>query len=491
MEKGIISVLLQHYQGTPAYRDDIVRARKEFFGDRNCSLDKCTGEERGWFFDWLVYDFLLSSGMPPVRDFIQRNPLNLPDLELQHYREIANNEYGLYEILSVDLGYGMSIRNVHTGATFDVRERSATFEVKVGHLIFARVGRFSDHNELIGANGMCLAFKLGAELRKAWRSEDVHLTPKFQYDLAKGNTERDQYYSVKDLAERSGVRPDPKEAERNMTVFLRKHDMDSFVTTEKVKEWIYGLKGVFDSTPMTLLCGLLTAPGRPASSKALNDLLKCYNDLCNTSPHKSLRGKSPSEKVDENPYRRADIRVESSKVSIDEWCAHSDAALHAMSEGDMKTALKENNLCFAAMLKGRTTFRDVYRVYANKATQHFALGDREGGERLLRIALELNPNYDFAISQRRKYESGRFDAAIPRKSSIRRTSFTSDPAYRYYRFLSAYGISFATPSLTTTKLFNVFSEAGSPSEKSVLIKIGRNDQCHCKSGKKYKKCHGV
>ncbi|MBI2644629.1 hypothetical protein HYW94_00420 [Candidatus Uhrbacteria bacterium] len=455
MKKGIISVLLQYYQGAPVFHDDMVRAREEFFGNRNYSLNDCTDEERSWFFEWLVYDFLLSSDMPPVQDFFQRNPLNLPDFELQHYRDIANNEYGLYEILSIDLGCGMRIRNVHTGMTFDIRERKTTFEVKVGYLIFARVGRFSDHNELIGANGLYLPFKLGAELRKAWRSEDIRLTPKFQYDLAKGNTERDRYYSVKDLAERSGVRPDPKAANRSMSIFLQKHDMDSFVTTDKIKEWIYQLKRSSDSTPVTLLCGLLTVPGRTASSEDLNELLKCYNDLYNTSPHKSLRGKSPSEKVDENPYRRADIRVESSKISINEWCAHSDVALHAMGEGDMKTALRENNLCFILMFKGRTTFREVYRIYANKAIQHFVLGDREGGEQLLQFALELNPKYDFGIVQKQKYESGKFESMIPRKSSIRRKSFISDPAYRYYQFLSAYGINFATPSLTTSKSFNI------------------------------------
>lgn len=53
--------------------------------------------------------------------------------------------------------------------------------------------------------------------------------------------------------------------------------------------------------------------------------------------------------------------------------------------------------------------------------------------------------------------------------------------FEYEAFIQSLGLDFATDELTTDTA-SIFSSTGE--------KIGRNDQCFCGSGKKYKKCHG-
>lgn len=53
-----------------------------------------------------------------------------------------------------------------------------------------------------------------------------------------------------------------------------------------------------------------------------------------------------------------------------------------------------------------------------------------------------------------------------------------DSAVKYFDYISSLGINFATKKLTVSSV-EVFGQ-----------KLGRNDPCHCGSGKKYKKCHG-
>lgn len=70
------------------------------------------------------------------------------------------------------------------------------------------------------------------------------------------------------------------------------------------------------------------------------------------------------------------------------------------------------NKTFESLIKEQTTRPDIYRMFANKAICHFALGQEEEGIKMVELALDLNPNYDFAQKLKFKYEQGKFEHVI-------------------------------------------------------------------------------
>jgi hypothetical protein len=57
------------------------------------------------------------------------------------------------------------------------------------------------------------------------------------------------------------------------------------------------------------------------------------------------------------------------------------------------------------MLEHHGTSRSLYRYYANAATASLANGDVILGERLLDIALEICPDYDFAHREKARIQT--------------------------------------------------------------------------------------
>lgn len=51
--------------------------------------------------EWLLFDFTFKNGKSLVEDYYDRNPKNKPLYEMQVYRELQTNVYGMIEVQKV------------------------------------------------------------------------------------------------------------------------------------------------------------------------------------------------------------------------------------------------------------------------------------------------------------------------------------------------------------------------------------------------------
>lgn len=150
MKAGVIANLIDYYVTNKEFAHEIERAGEEFFNHAENSADIDAGEDaEGLFNEWLVYDFVLASGKKFIEDFYDRNPRNLSQDGLRIYKDLQNNEYGMFEVLKVEDGRGMAIKSLQSAREYYVRERKATYQIKNGNIFPGRVG---DHWEFIGAD---------------------------------------------------------------------------------------------------------------------------------------------------------------------------------------------------------------------------------------------------------------------------------------------------------------------------------------------------
>ena len=363
------------------------------------------------------------------------------------------------------------------------------------------------------------------------------------YRLFKNKETREDFASPEQYGISSPA-PALPDAEAELAGVLRLYDIEKYVSIDHIRTWLEMLD-VDDHdymAPFAILMGL-AAEWKDASRETTEDVIGAVRTFCNSLPRKKLNDNSPEEAFAHRGMENKAPHFRNSLIEFGRWVPHYDTALaqlHAV--GEEKAALDEFRMIFRLLLEEHTTTRHVFRMFANAAIACFAMGDEYGGVRLLKIASEINPHYDFAKDQLKRYESGecddliidgimrqtkdskkdegadatmkvlkrrrtnvgvtyframaslfgRFDdtktriplAQIPRSKHEERNErkrFEAEPWHAYYLFLKKFDINFNHP-------------LEEPSEvtfhRSDGMKIGRNDPCPCGSGKKYKKCHG-
>jgi len=157
LKPGTISRLHNFYFNDPAYTNNVLRSMREFFDMPNLTQNEAvsgTEESVGFYNEWFMYDFMLRKDMSVLSHFVEENPLNVSPEEIAVYRDLLDNRFGLFEILSIVSLQSMNLRLLATGETFTVIEYAATMDAQIGWGIFARVARVGDHYEMVGADSM-------------------------------------------------------------------------------------------------------------------------------------------------------------------------------------------------------------------------------------------------------------------------------------------------------------------------------------------------
>lgn len=225
------------------------------------------------------------------------------------------------------------------------------------------------------------------------------------------------------------------EAEENLKRVLKKWGLNKFVSSEKIEKWIYNKNTIEEQlfVNLNMLCGLLQ-PNMKKHDKAMKDVLEAYTSFYILSPQKKLRSQLPGEEML--------LR----KVAPLDWGRDHSKALALMKKLKFRKALKKFNRVFEYLLGKKTVWPDIYRHYTNKAVCHFSLGEKKVGKAMLDIALSLNPYYDFAKKELKRYKKGHYNnrALIRfRKKRPKKKNLFGDPGYQYYKFLKFYQINFA------------------------------------------------
>ena len=136
-----------HHVSTTGWEELLIEVAYEraqhFDGDPREVLDAAMS-------DPLVMDAVLFEG-GALADFLDVRGSLLPDDELLLAEQWLLLDRSVFEVEHVRPGQGVSVRDVRTGDTHDVRERSASRELKSGHLICARVIPAGDTMQFSGA----------------------------------------------------------------------------------------------------------------------------------------------------------------------------------------------------------------------------------------------------------------------------------------------------------------------------------------------------
>lgn len=442
MEKGTISKIIDYYFGKAKFKEEILRALREFFNRPNLGprerLEPWDEDDGEMFNEWFIFDFKLSNGKTPLENFYEKNPYNLNRTLLQVYKDLQDNHFGFYKVKEIRLGEGLTLKNLRTGKVYRVREFAATFSLKEEQVFSGRVGRVDDHYELVGANPSFGPVKLNPALENLLGKDKRELNPKILRDFFSRETFKD---NIKDF-------PSLEEAEADFKEILTKYNLDQFLTVATVKEWIYNHPEDNPFNFVNLLCSLLY-PDIKNYSNALTEILNSFNIFYNLCPQKGLGGKSPIEKSKEQEEKGipADITISLSKFSPWAWGRKYNKALQYMKKEEFEKALKKFNEVFAYLLEWRITYPEIYRLYANKGVCHFALGEIKKGKFMLKIAAKLNLFYDFAKEQLEKYKKLR---QIKNEKDI-----TYDIGYQYYQFLKPLKINFSHIPKNPSSIVNI------------------------------------
>lgn len=510
--KGLVQKILQKFY-SEKHLKEFQRACKEFFNSRDVeACTECLSEQpdvEGWFNEWLLFDFQLNNGQSILENFVARHGNSISKNELEDVNALINSFFGLFEVLRIDRNKGLRLKSLQTGEEYEVKERSATHQLAQGHLMFARIVQMGDQCELANANTISIPMKLGNRLRKSFLNSSEVLSPKYVYELMYGG-DRNKNIETKEegylkgfLDKDEDLNLDPSIADKELNAFLKKMDILDKVDASLVRKWIdYDTDDEFDMSYLTMLAGLFQDGLDEVDAEEFSRVVQ---NVHSTTPQKRIGGKTPQQKVLEDPHREPDIIFDQVPLPPLEWNEHYTKAFQNFSKADYAQAVEEYNRCFELLQKDKTTAPEPYRLFANKALAHFSIGERDMGEVMLKMALEMNPNYDFGIQVRERLESGEYDDLILhglmttlKKAKKVGLTFTidekkleeqlqQDPAWQYYQFLKRYEINFSTETRTETPLRFLRYDGK---------KMRRNDPCLCgaknEDGKavKYKKCCG-
>ena len=529
LPKGLLSRALDYFfSNQNIYGRELEHSALKFLDIENGEkvkefLKKPINEtQSGIMNEWLLFDFTLENGNNLIKEYIENNFVT--SYELKIYNDIlGTNFYGFFEVRNVAVDEGLVLRNLRTNQDYEVKEKSATHNLQKGNLFFARLAKIDDHWEIIGANTTIIpAVKINQDLRKVYLEDKNPATPKMAFDLAETKS-KDETYEALSI--------NSVEARTNFVKELKRVGLDKFISVDVVEKWLWKIDDKFGTKIIPLLIGL------SAINEIDNNFINAFSDFCNTTPKKSLGGKSPQEMINRQKDWRPEFNMSITRFGGDKWRNELEKAHSFMAERDARKSIKHFERTFLLLEKEFIVNPDIYRFYANTAVSYFNCGERFLGKAMLAIALNLNPNYDFGRRVEKDYKEGRYEETIDNgsrrraayqllKSKLRakvsvkhkikkeiveeileKTEEISKgeleyikkleksiekrnirelsklPSVSYYQFTRDLEINFKTDKLTQSKI----TTYGPNGEK---VNSGRNDPCVCGSGKKYKKCCG-
>lgn len=424
-----IATIIQYYTSNPDFESELDQALRTFFNVASINDIPVPIEpmEEGLMNEWLVFDYHLSDGNTPLQHFIEHNPLQLTQSELKLYRELAKTQvYGIYEIQQIELGQALVMRDIYTNIIYRVHEQQATYQAEVGVLYPTRLTCVSGTWYIIGADSVVIPLHLSTSTRQYFLESKLKQTI----------TPKDVYTWIQSYHNTS---PRPKleraEVEQRFAELLKEYGLNQMVSIPMIQTWLYEEPTELNGTwVITLLCNLIDR-----NRFSLDDstpLMQGLVDLCNVSPRHRLQDVSPEQKMQQN---QSEPHFTSYATDMfGKWMEYHERGLEFLQTGQYRKSVQEFKRAFTWLFKHRASDREIYRLFANAGVAHLANGDNAIGLALLRVAVELNPNYTFAKRQLKQHKHLQSGQAVSSAKILAR-----HPAKRYKAWLDYLGIDFA------------------------------------------------
>lgn len=391
--------------------------------------------DQGLFNEWLIFDAEMAKYGYTALEFILVNDVfNLNSKERNHYQALHHNRYSLFYVADITIGEGMRIEDTLTEEVYQVKEKMATYEAKVGQLFFTRIANIDGDYRFVGANPVAMptvSNNLKQGLKKEFRG--IELNPKYTFELLlKKNREKENNANQQNQTQIVENFVPLAEAERKLESVLKKYQLTEFFSIALLKDWIYNLE-IDNKEPD---CSYITIPVslldyEQVSLRVIQELVNAIMDFYPHIPQKTLGSRSPLQAAQENDQTRtaSDINMHTTMLGNSEMAEYYYEASDLLMRHETGPALKKYQQLFQYMTKNRITSSFLYRIICNYALAYFYDGNEIAGNYFLKQALKLNPNYDFAITTKKRYEAGELDQAVASemiKRAERRRQFDQD-----------------------------------------------------------------
>jgi len=403
MQSGTIEKLISYYWEGEKFQEEIERARKEFFDTAQDGIILAVDEKyEPYFMEWLVFDFRLKNGKHLIEDYYDCNPRKCQLYEMQIYRDLRDNVYGLAEVRRVYLGEGLDLLMLHTGEEYFAHEHSGTFQLKKGNLIFARIAKVGGRYELVSGNTFVLPIHLDSRTKKHFVDKTKKFTPKDAIGFLNNNNKS---------APMIDERVDVTEIKADFDDLLDDLAISKMVDADLVQKWLANID--FKRVGMPLVDILVGLTKHWPDEGQMNRLLKLTSELANNSPRKELGGKSPQEMTKEQKHKMGSKGFESSIRRIGgEWPDHANKATSYLKDLKVPKALDCFEKTFKTLFEEKTTGRYIFSVFANMGVCHLYFGGEFMARKLLEISLELNPSYEFGQKMLAEMDSDKGTAQL-------------------------------------------------------------------------------
>lgn len=450
---------LWEYVGNQLKITGLRKAAREFLTNEDVgnlkTLDKVNPDyiisEAGLFNEWLLSEYRKPGSQKSLLRAFADQAKGLSNSTRRRLDQFLDSQrYTLWRVGEVEPG-NLELIDLKRGSSFRVREYSLAKQVVSGDCIFLRIARQDDHWEIVSADGAvpinlpdaALAEELAEEL-----NEPVSIKESFSYVNLIKSLVPEAYGS---LAETD--MPLDK-ARQNFDAMLKECRIGRYVTRENIEKLMKkeladnGLPPEGMPIATRLLIGLADNPGEQEIDH-LDKVTSASSNLWNAlRPRKYKRAKGPGH-------------FQLHKTDLRPWQEALEDAHVAIKTNDPDRAVKAWQEFFRQMLDGKTTSRSLYRHYANAAVAYLVDGDMLVGERLLSIALELCPDYDFALEQQTRVNDGEYMPYVLLKTQEALASSKKDwpPSPAELR------------SLSDDELIDRFSRQDIDIDKSMFIKL--------------------
>ncbi|MEA1962903.1 MAG: hypothetical protein U9M94_01540 [Patescibacteria group bacterium] len=380
------------------FREEIECAKKEFFDSPEDGIIISIDEKyEPYFIEWLVFDFRLKNGESLLEDYYDRNPRKRPLYEMQIYRDLQDNVYGMVEVQKVYPGEGLDLLMLHTGGKYHVREHSATHQLKKNNVIYSRIAKIGDHFELVGADSFILPVRMDSQTKKYFINKKKKFTPKDAVDFFK----KDKGVEEPPLPETADI----ENIKIDFDKLLDDLDIKGMISAGLVQKWLANIN--FNRTGAPLVDILVGLVEHCPDESQMNRMLDLTSALANHSPQKALKGKSPQEMFEDNKHMFGSKGFDTSVRRIGgEWPDYANKAASYLKDAKVLKALDYFEKTFKTLLKEKTTGRYIFSVFANTGICYLHFGCEFIALKLLSISLELNQDYEFGKNMLAKLDRG-------------------------------------------------------------------------------------
>lgn len=173
LPRGTISKIREYYFTHHKYKDEILRAMQEFFEYPDLGPGKklrVNEFDEILFNEWLTYDFRFSDWQGMLEKYYNDNPHKLPLYRLPIYKHLQENYFGFYEVLEVNIGQDILLKNLKNNKEYRVKEVAATMNLHKGDVLVNRVANVGDHYELVGCDLPAFMISEINDSKKIWEA---------------------------------------------------------------------------------------------------------------------------------------------------------------------------------------------------------------------------------------------------------------------------------------------------------------------------------